>query len=108
MNSEQKRKLKQRCHDLKPVIWIGQKGLTENVLSEINQALDDHELIKIKVAAGDKTEKTNISQAICDEMKAEFIQGIGNMYSFLPGKSKQIASSTYFPFLSNITDTLVY
>ncbi len=82
MNSEQKRKLKQRCHNLKPVVWIGQNGLTENVLSEINQALDTHELIKIKIASGDKSIKNDISKNICNEMNAELVQGIGNMYSF--------------------------
>ena len=95
MNSEQKRKLKQQCHDLKPVVWIGQNGLTENVLTEVNQALDDHELIKIKIATGDKTDKTNIAEKICHEMKAEFIQGIGSMYSFYRENSEKQFKNLY-------------
>lgn len=82
MNSDQKRTLKQRCHDLKPVVWVGQNGLTDNVLSEVNQALDAHELIKIKISSGDKSSKATIAQEICSKMKAELIQGIGSMYSF--------------------------
>lgn len=81
MNPQQRRKLKQACHDLKPIVWVGQNGLTENVINEINLALDVHELIKIKIAAGDKTEKTQIASDICEQTQSEPIQLIGNMHS---------------------------
>lgn len=51
LDKSQTRQLKALAHPLKPVVLIGQKGLTESVLEEIERALHDHELIKIKLAA---------------------------------------------------------
>ncbi|MBF8269349.1 MAG: putative RNA binding protein, partial [Gammaproteobacteria bacterium] len=49
LNKEQKKHLRTLAHNLDIVIWTGQHGLTENVMAEINTALDHHELIKIKI-----------------------------------------------------------
>jgi hypothetical protein len=51
---QQKRWLKKQVHHLKPVVSLGQAGLTAPVLAEIELALDHHELIKVKIAAGDR------------------------------------------------------
>jgi len=48
------RKLRTRAHPLKPVVIIGQGGLTSGVMDEINLALDHHELIKVRVNASDR------------------------------------------------------
>ena len=50
----QQKFLRSKTHDLKPVLWLGQNGLTESVTAEIETALDHHELIKIKVRVGDR------------------------------------------------------
>ena len=78
MNSEQTKALKTQAHLLKPVIMIGQAGLTEAVLKEIEIALDIHELLKIKVRA-ERDERKEIFQQICLETKAEKIQSIGQV-----------------------------
>ena len=49
LTTEQRQKLRERAHILKPVIMIGAKGLTDAVQKEIGVALETHELIKIKV-----------------------------------------------------------
>ena len=77
MNKDKKKQLKAEAHSLKPVIIIGAKGLTQPVLDETNIALDAHELIKIKINGADKTERLEIATALCDNLKAEFIQLIG-------------------------------
>ena len=55
-------------HKLKPVVTIAGKGLSENVLVEIDRALADHEFIKIKLAVGGRNERTNLEvvETICD------------------------------------------
>ncbi|ANE54622.1 MULTISPECIES: ribosome assembly RNA-binding protein YhbY [Methylomonas] len=78
MNPIQKKKLKAQAHALNPVVIIGQAGLTEAVLKEINVALDAHELIKIKIRA-ERDERAVISEQICAETKAELIQSIGQI-----------------------------
>lgn len=78
MNSEQLKQMKSKAHDLKPVIMIGQAGLTEAVNKEIELALDTHELIKIKVRA-EREERKQIQQKICAETNAELIQSIGQV-----------------------------
>ena len=58
---------------------IGQHGLRDSVLEEIGIALDFHELIKVKVSAGDRDERNQIIANIIGETGAELVQRIGNM-----------------------------
>lgn len=76
---QQKRFLRGKAHQLKPVVMVGQHGLSENIFIEINGALDFHELIKVKVSAGDRDEKQAINDKILAETGAEAIQSIGHM-----------------------------
>ena len=78
MNSADKKKLRAEAHTLKPVIMIGQSGLTAAVLAEIKQALDSHELIKVKIRA-ERDERKLISEKICTDTGAELIQTIGQI-----------------------------
>jgi RNA-binding protein len=88
VNSADKKKLRAEAHALKPVVMIGQSGLTVAVLAEIEQALNSHELIKVKIRA-ERDERKQISEKICAETGAEIIQSIGQIaviYRFNPDK----------------------
>lgn len=74
-----RRKLKAKAHHLKPVILLGEKGVTANVLAEIERALDDHELIKIKIPSADQASFQEEVAAICEATKAEQIQTVGHI-----------------------------
>ena len=50
LTTKQKLYLKSKAHDLKPVVMIGQKGVTDSVIEEIKTSIDHHELIKVKIA----------------------------------------------------------
>ncbi len=78
MDATLKKKLKGQAHGLKPVIIVGQAGLTDAVLAETEIALDDHELIKVKIRA-DRDERNNISEKICLATGATLIQSIGQI-----------------------------
>ncbi len=78
MTSARKKQLKAQAHSLKPIIIIGQSGLTESVLTEIDKTLDTHELIKIKIRA-ERGDRKQISQQIIDVSQAELIQSIGQI-----------------------------
>ena len=49
LSGAQKRHLRALAHRLKPVVLIGQRGVTDRLLTQVDQALDDHELIKVKL-----------------------------------------------------------
>lgn len=78
MNSADKKKLRAEAHTLKPVVMIGQSGLTATVLAEIELALDAHELIKVKIRA-ERDERKMIIEKICSDTGAELIQTIGQI-----------------------------
>jgi RNA-binding protein len=79
MKSSLKQTLKSRAHHLKPVILLGAKGLTSAVLEEAELALGHHELIKIKIASVEKEDRLAIIEEICQKLKAELVQNIGNI-----------------------------
>jgi RNA-binding protein len=78
VNSARKKQLKAQAHSLKPVIIVGQSGLTESVLKEIEITLDTHELIKIKIRA-EKEPRKQVRDQITAKTKAELIQSIGQI-----------------------------
>ncbi len=66
-------------HKLKPIVTVAQKGFTENIRKEIDRALTEHELVKLKLLTSEKTDKRKLSSAICKELHAECIQSVGNV-----------------------------
>ena len=78
----QKRWLKKQVHHLKPVVSLGQAGLTEPVLAEIEIALDHHELIKVKIAAGDRDLRDEFIATIASRTQSDLIDRIGNVAAF--------------------------
>jgi RNA-binding protein len=79
LSEKQKRHLKKLVHHLKPVVIIGQNGLTEGVFNELESALTTHELIKIRLGGGDKAERIAMLEEICSRAGAEAIQQIGHV-----------------------------
>ena len=83
LSSDEKKHLRRLGHDLKPVVTVAGNGLSENVVTELNRALDDHELIKVKLAVGDREAKQQAITAICEQLNAENIQTIGHIVLLL-------------------------
>ena len=79
LTKPQEKFLRSLAHDRKPVIWLGQHGLTENVMKEIETALDFHELIKIRLRVGDRDLRDQIIGEICTSTGAVAIQRTGNI-----------------------------
>ena len=73
------RQLRAIGHKLKPVVTVAGKGLNEGVMTELERALSDHELIKVRVKVGDRAERDRIIASLCDSAGAELVQRIGNM-----------------------------
>ena len=79
LTNKQNQFLKGLAHSLKPVIQLGGNGLTEGVMAEIDNAINHHELIKIKIPTDDREEKALIIEAIVAEAGAYKVQTIGHM-----------------------------
>ena len=60
---------------------LGQKGLTEEVLNELEIALTHHELVKIKLAVDDRDARKQMIADICDKSQSEEVQSIGKTLS---------------------------
>ena len=70
-------------HKLKPVVTVAGNGLTDNVLAELNRALSDHELIKIKLAVGSREARSEMTEQICEKSGAQLVQSIGGIIVLL-------------------------
>jgi len=79
LSTKQKQFLKGLAHHLSPVVMLGGNGLTEGVLAEIDNALNHHELIKVKIAGADRETKQLIIDAIVRETKSSNVQTIGHI-----------------------------
>lgn len=82
LSGNQKRYLRGLAHHRKPVVTVGANGLTEAVLSEIDQALSHHELIKVKLPAVDGSGKRSIVDEVCAANDAQWVQTIGRVGIF--------------------------
>lgn len=94
----QKKHFKALGHNLKPVVILGEQGLTEGVLKEADRALADHELIKIKFNFTEKEERQEAIAELATQLEAVLVQSIGKMGLFYR-KAKQPN-----PRLSNLSD----
>ena len=66
-------------HKLKPVVTIAGNGMTDGVKAELERALNDHELIKIKLAVGSREARSAVALEVCAATGAQLVQSIGNV-----------------------------
>ncbi len=81
--SKELRQLRAQAHSLKPVVTVAGKGLAPSVLEELDRALNDHELIKVKVAVGDREQRESVIGELCTHSKAYLVQRVGNIATLL-------------------------
>ena len=81
LSPSQKRYLRGLAHSLKPVILTGNKGLTPAVIKEFSNALDQHELVKVKLGDDRDERKAHIAE-LGEGAKAEIVQSIGRVACF--------------------------
>ncbi len=79
LTARQRQYLRSEAHHLKPVVLLGQHGLTDAVLAEIDQALEIHELIKVRIPGVDREDKREITEAITESTGATLVQTVGHV-----------------------------
>ena len=79
LTNNQKKYLRSMAHDLKPFVMIGQHGLSDSVVNELESTLLKHELLKIKLRVSNRKEKQQIVDKIILLSKAVLVQVIGGV-----------------------------
>jgi RNA-binding protein len=79
LNPKQKRYLRGLAHKLKPVVMIGNAGITEGVIKEILISLQHHELIKVRISGMDRTARLTAIEAICRQTGGQLVTSIGHI-----------------------------
>ena len=82
LTNTQIRFLRGQAHDLKAMLQVGGKGITDSLVAEIDAALEHHELIKIKVAAEDRDQRDAMIADLVARTQAALVQRIGHVAVF--------------------------
>lgn len=98
MSEHQKKFLRGLGHELKPLIIVGDSGLSESVLAEYESTLAHHELIKVRVRVGDRKMRDEFIEKLCSGSSAALIQRIGNVaLVYRPNLKKKIEKRIRLP-----------
>ena len=92
LSQTQCKHLRRLGHSLKPVVSVGGSGLTDNLLAELENALNYHELIKVRVRAGDRDRRDALLDDLINQSKATLLQRIGNVALLYREAEKQKVS----------------
>lgn len=79
ISADRKKQFRTIGHKLNPIVTIASNGLSEGVLLELNRALDDHELIKVKLALAEREDRKVIVSELVTLPNVELIQEIGKV-----------------------------
>ena len=79
LTEKQLRFLRGKAHALRPVVMLGNKGLTDNVVAETAQALRDHELVKVRVRAADRAQRDVLLAALVARTESALVTRIGHV-----------------------------
>lgn len=79
LTARERAALKARAHSLEPLVQLGQAGLSDAVVAEIDRALTAHELIKVKVGGTDREARAELCDAICQRTDAAEVQRVGKI-----------------------------
>jgi RNA-binding protein len=77
LTGNQRRHLRSLAHSLKPVVLVGQRGVSDPLIENLDQQLLAHELVKVKVHGGDEIEE--VARQLHEGVEAALVQWIGNM-----------------------------
>ncbi len=79
LSTERKKQFRALGHKLNPIVTIADRGLTDGVKAELNRALDDHELIKVKLAVSEREDRKEAVQQLQALPGVEVIQQVGKV-----------------------------
>jgi RNA-binding protein len=78
LNDKQKKHLRGIAHDLKPIIHVGNSGVSDGLITELDQTLEHHELVKVKLRVGDRDARNHAIETMIEKTRASLVARIGN------------------------------
>jgi RNA-binding protein len=82
LSEKQKKHLRRLAHPMHPIVMLGNAGLTESVVNELERALTDHELVKVGARVGDRGARDEALATLANRTQAEIVQRIGHVGVF--------------------------
>ena len=79
LNEPQRKYLRRLGHDRDPVVLVGQNGISPNLIAELDRALGDHELVKVRARVGDRDTRDAMLTELAASTGAELVQRIGHV-----------------------------
>ncbi|HKL12060.1 MAG TPA: ribosome assembly RNA-binding protein YhbY [Halanaerobiales bacterium] len=80
LTGKQRSYLRGKANSLDPYVHIGKEGLNESVYEKIDEVLDDHELVKIRILDNSLEDINEVVNDVCEQLGAERVQVIGNVF----------------------------
>jgi RNA-binding protein len=78
LSDKQKKHLRGIAHDLKPIIHVGNAGISSGLTAELDQTLEHHELVKVKLRVGDQEARNQAINVMVEKTRASLVARIGN------------------------------
>jgi RNA-binding protein len=89
LTDAQRKHLRRLGHDRNPIVLVGQGGISANLVAELDRALNDHELVKVRARVGDREARDEILEQLAASTGAELVQRIGHVALYYrPHKDK--------------------
>jgi RNA-binding protein len=82
LSEKQKKHLRRHAHPLHPLVILGNAGLTDGVVKELDRALDDHELVKVSARIGEREARNAALGELARRTNAELVQRVGHVGVF--------------------------
>ncbi|OFQ10525.1 RNA-binding protein [Staphylococcus sp. HMSC072E01] len=79
LTGKQKRYLRSLAHNIDPIFQIGKAGINDNMISQIDETLENRELIKIHILQNNFDDKNDLAQTLSQATNSELVQVIGSM-----------------------------
>ena len=79
LTEPQRKHLRRLGHDRDPIVLVGQGGISPNLVAELDRALGDHELVKVRARVGDRDTRDAILTELAASTRSEIVQRIGHV-----------------------------
>lgn len=79
LSDAQRKYLRRLGHDRSPIVLIGNAGLGPNLVAEMDRALTDHELVKVRARVGDRDLRDELLAELATATRSEIVQRIGHV-----------------------------
>jgi RNA-binding protein len=82
LSERQKKHLRRLAHPLSPIVMLGNAGLTDGVVNELDRALNDHELVKVSARVGERDARDEALATLAARTSAQLVQRVGHVGVF--------------------------